>query len=409
MELCRVVSTALHSGAVPGQGSQTGDLRERVQRGAAGAAASAASSSSARTPSRASARARASRSRRSSARASPAGMQLGAHVRPSPRRALARRAQRARRRRRARPVRRASSSPCCAAALMADAGDGRRKDAGGARRAPRTMPKARRGPRDRASPTTTRPGRSCSPDRGAAARGPAQARERSACARSCSMSPARSTRRRWPARSSRFRAALDARRVSRARGRGDLRRHRAAVQPTCAPSSRRRSSAPFAGARRWLRSPRSAPRRSSTSGPGRCSRSSCARNLPDGRVLDLRAPSLTRSQLGRCNGALRRAHARRQRAAFPARAPRALRTAGIVGLGTALPERRRPQRARSARASASTTSGSSGAPGSASAATPRPGERVSELASAAGRLALEDAGIDAARDRHGARRDARRR
>jgi 3-oxoacyl-[acyl-carrier-protein] synthase-3 len=75
--------------------------------------------------------------------------------------------------------------------------------------------------------------------------------------------------------------------------------------------------------------------------------------------------------------------------------PRALRTAGIVGLGAALPERRvaNPEVAERLGVSVEWIERRTGIGERRYAA---PGQRVSELAASAGRIALEDAGLPAA-------------
>ena len=81
-------------------------------------------------------------------------------------------------------------------------------------------------------------------------------------------------------------------------------------------------------------------------------------------------------------------------APFPGRAPRALRSAGIVGLGTALPSRLVPNAEIVAQIGVGEEwiERRTGIQARRYAA---PGQRVSELASAAGRMALADAGIEA--------------
>ncbi len=79
--------------------------------------------------------------------------------------------------------------------------------------------------------------------------------------------------------------------------------------------------------------------------------------------------------------------------AFPARAPRVLRTAGIVGLGTALAPRLIPNSQIGARIGVA-DEWIERRTGIRARRYAAPGQRVSELASAAGRMALEDAAIE---------------
>jgi 3-oxoacyl-[acyl-carrier-protein] synthase-3 len=78
-----------------------------------------------------------------------------------------------------------------------------------------------------------------------------------------------------------------------------------------------------------------------------------------------------------------------------ARVPRALRSAGIAGVGAALPERRVPNEEIAA-ALGVDSKWIERRTGIRERRYAAPGQRVSDLASSAGRMALEDAGLDAA-------------
>ena len=259
----------------------------------------------------------------------------------------------------------------------------------------------RRGRTASPSPTTTRPARSCCPatrDALDERRRPA-ARAR-ACARSRSASPARSTRRRWQPAVAPFRAAL-------ARGRPSsepahprlLVRDGARRSPTCAPELAAALTRRCAGARRSTALHDAGASASSTSARAGCSPSSPSATSPAPRrdhrpEARMRSATLPATWLGRRP---------RRRAPADCAPPRA---AAIAGLGHALPRPSSCPTAPIAERIGVDDAWIVQAHRHPRAPPPRPTTSAStDLAIAAGRRALADAGVDAARRRPRARRD----
>ena len=210
-----------------------------------------------------------------------------------------------------------------------------------------------------------------------------------ACARWSSASRAPSTPRRWRGAVAPFAAALDAVDVPRARGPGDLLRHRRADDRP-APRPGRRADAPGALDRDDARARRARRRRaSSTPARAACSRSSSSRTLAG-------APLHARASAGR---------AALDRTGEPAVRRAAARAPGIAGLGAALPARRRRQRRGRRAARASTTAWIERRTGIRARRRLAPGERAQRPGRRRRRGRARRRGRRGARRRPGPRRD----